>query len=279
MLINNQQYFDRIMGKNRDEMIQFIEQFSMENYQIYDHPKGKFILEEKHDCIKNVLRSGKLWEPHIQELFFKHIRPKSVVLDIGAHIGTHTLAMSKIVGQAGSVIAFEPQPKIFRELFLNMKLNEASNIVFYPAAVADHDGTIELPPFVWDNEAGTSLLLGGTGKFVPLITIDSLRLKNVSVMKIDVEEMENAVLDGAKRTIARCKPVIIIEIQGNYHFETAPPEIRHEILNTIKKLKKMGYEVACIGNADYLAIHINILKRLYKKWKNRLVEYYLNAKL
>jgi|SRR5580700_6160577 FkbM family methyltransferase len=277
----DQEYYERIIGENRhrDAMIQFIHQVSMENYTIYHTPlQGKFYLEEKHDCIKNILRSGEPWEPQIQKLFSAYIRPNSTVLDIGAHIGTHTLAMSKLVGPNGRVIAFEPQPKIFRELFLNMQLNEADNVFFYPAAVGDHKGTIELAPFVWDNEGGTSLLGGGTGQFVPLITIDSLHLSNVSLMKIDVEMMENPVLDGAKRTIARCRPIIIIEIQGNYSFESAPPEIKHEILTTISKLEGMKYQVTCIGRADYLAIPSNTVKILYNKWKNRLLEYYSTAK-
>lgn len=157
------------------------------------------------------------------------------------------------MGNTGTVFAFEPQPKIFRELFLNMALNELSNIWFFYGGVGDKMGQIELSPIVQGNEGGTGLW-GGTGKFVPLVTIDSLNLKNVSLMKIDVEGQENAVLDGAKETILRERPVILIEIMGGHDADTAPPEIRQKIQHTIQKLEDLNYSVHKIVTHDYLAV-------------------------
>ncbi len=252
-----QSLFQRIRGTNRKEITEFVKQFPEEQYKVYTIPEyGSFYLDDIGDYVKSMLISGHPWEPHIRELIFKYVKPKSIVLDIGAHIGTHTLDMSKQVGPKGRVLAFEPQPKIFRELFWNARLNKAKNIYFYPVAVGDHNGTIELSPLLPYNEAGTSLIWGGAGKFMPLITIDSLMLNNVSLIKIDVELQENLVLDGAKETIARCRPVILIEIRGDYGFENAPPAIKDEIVFTISKLERMGYTVTCIGHADFLAIPI-----------------------
>lgn len=250
--------FERIKGSNQKEMIEFVKQFPKENYQIYTVPgEGSFYLDDINDYIKGVLRSGKQWEPHIKELILTYAQPNSTVLDIGAHIGTHALAMSQQVGPKGRVLVFEPQPKIFRELFLNANLNQANNIYFYPVAVGNHKGSIELSPLRPGNEAGTSLIGGGEGKFVPLITIDSLKLDNVSLMKIDVEAQEDLVLEGARKTIRRCRPVIIIEIRGEYRLESAPPDVKNQILYTISQLEKMGYSVSYLGQAaDYLALPI-----------------------
>src|SRR5271157_1487855 len=121
--------------------------------------------------------------------------------------------MSQAVGPAGRVIAFEPQPKIFRELFMNVFQSKRDNIRLYWAAVGAKEGAIELSPLGAGNEGGTALN-GGTGKFVSLLCIDSLHLKNLTLMKIDVEGMEEAVLDGAENTIRQNKPAIIIEICG-----------------------------------------------------------------
>lgn len=243
------------MSRIDEEMAAFLQQFPIEEYKVYHVTKlGDFYLDAKHDHIKNVLRTGRPWEPHIHKLIAQYALPQTTVLDIGAHIGTHTLTMAQ---NAGRVLAFEPQPKIFRELYWNMRLNGADNIEFYPVAVGDHEGTIELAPFLSGNEGGTSLLKGGTGKFVPLITIDSLNLTNVSLMKIDVELMENYVLEGAKETILQNKPVILIEILKDYSLATAPEKKKNVILFTIAKLENWGYIVTSIGGADYLALPID----------------------
>lgn len=249
--------FERVIGINHEKMVDFILVFPKEQYKIYHVPTlGMFYLDAKKDLIKNILRKGIVWEPQIRELILTYVHPESTVLDVGAHIGTHTLTMSQKVGPKGRVLAFEPQPKIFRELFLNLMLNGVNNVDFYPAAVGDHEATIELTQLCNDNEAGTSLILQprGTGEFAPLITIDSLQLNDVSFMKIDVEVMENFVLEGAKDTIARCHPVILIEIRGDYWLENASPEIRNEIFLTISKLQNMGYNVTRISGADFLAV-------------------------
>jgi FkbM family methyltransferase len=247
--------FENILGENREWMIDFIKEFRKSSYEVYTIPNlGKFHLDAINDYIKNFLRSGVPWEPQIKDLMFRYIRPQSTVLDVGAHIGSHTLSMSKRVGPLGRVLAFEPQPKIFRELFLNMILNEINNVLFYPVAVGDRKGSIELSHLVPNNEGATSLIYGGSGLFAPLITIDSLQLDDVSLIKIDVELHENFVLDGAKNTITRCRPILLVEIRGDYAFDCAPQEIKNQILFTISKIKNMGYSIRCIGYADYLAI-------------------------
>jgi FkbM family methyltransferase len=175
------------------------------------------------------------------------------VLDVGAHIGTHTIKLAKAVGPSGRVIAFEPQPKIFRELFMNMKINQLKNVTFYWAGVGATVGQIELSPLVATNEGGTGLD-GGTGRFVELLTIDSLHLQNVSLMKIDVEGMEDQALEGAKETIASNRPAIVIEIQGGNNFANAPQEVRQKIMHTLDKLDNMGYRVTQLDIHDWLAV-------------------------
>lgn len=244
---------ENIRGPQRGQIIETIYQFPKADYKLFSIPKnGLFYLDDRTDIIKSVLRSGKPWESHIQKILKQHARPGSTVLDIGAHIGTHTLILSRAVGPDGLVFAFEPQPKIFRELFLNMSANNLNNVIFYWAGVGATEGTIELSPLVSDNEGGTPLG-GGTGQFVRLMTIDSLELKNVSLMKIDVEGMEDQALDGAVQTILSNRPTIIIEIQGGNLFGSAPQEIRRKIMHTIDKLEAMGYTVTHLSTHDWIA--------------------------
>ncbi|TFG83046.1 MAG: FkbM family methyltransferase, partial [Chromatiales bacterium] len=55
--------------------------------------------------------------------------------DIGANIGTHTLALARLVGQQGLVFAFEPQRIVFQTLCANMALNSLDNVHCINSAV------------------------------------------------------------------------------------------------------------------------------------------------
>jgi len=101
-----------------------------------------------------------------------------------------------------------------------------------------------------NNEGATGF--GKNGELVPLIPLDSLHLKNISFIKIDVEGAEKMVLEGARQTITREKPVMYIEISGEYddtkHFD-----------DTVQLLKDLDYMVTRASSllrftADYLAL-------------------------
>lgn len=255
--------FDKINGKNRNKIIEQIRSFPINSYQLFLVPKnGYFYLDGINDLIKTRLKQGRVWEEPIQKLIHQYASPGSTVLDIGAHIGTHTLTMAQAVGPHGQVIAFEPQPKIFTELFLNMGINNLRNISFYWAGVGDHEGNIELGLLHEFNEGGAHLVteeglrmkeVVGTGHTVQLLTIDSLHLSNVSLMKIDVEGMEEEVLDGARETILTNRPIILLEIMGGSEFGQASQDVRHKMLHTIDKLEQLKYRVTQY-NADWIAI-------------------------
>ena len=263
---------ENILGPHKNSLEEMIDQFPYDDYkQVFVKKLGSFYIDNIQDCIKGLLSRGCAWEPHIANLIKKYAKPGTNVLAIGAHIGTHALTIAKSVGVNGRCIAVEPQLKIFRELYMNMSLNHITNISFLWAAIGDHIGTIELPNFAAFNEGGTPLIAspllkdgswsyteksGETGVFVDLITIDSLNLENVSLIQIDVESMENAVLDGAKETILRNKPVILIEIMGGSDYLTAPPEIKELIHFTINKIQALGYKVEHISQHDFLALPI-----------------------
>ena len=152
--------------------------------------------------------------------FLAHfITPGSTVLDIGAFIGTHTLAFSTLVGDQGTVIAFEPRAEAFDLLTRNVQDNQRTNVHLRQQGVCDAPASIELhrmPPGALTNFAGLALdddsgSASGPAYEVPLVTVDSLALPAVGLLKIDVEGMESQVLDGARETIASFKPAVFAE--------------------------------------------------------------------
>ena len=235
------------------EIATYVATFPAGAYRIYNVPAvGSFYVDDPQDLIKQWLVQGMVWEPHILELLRRHARPGSVVVDVGAHIGVHTLSLATLVGAQGIVYAFEPQRKIYRELVHNLRLNGAANVVPLRFALGAQSAIEEMNPATARSEGSTGV--GAGGDRVEMRTLDSFGLRNLSLLKIDVEGFEDNVLDGARETIARNRPVIVIEIQGDFAYVTAPPPIRQRIERTMRKLEDLGYSLQLIKGADYLAL-------------------------
>ena len=84
-------------------------------------------------------------EEQMQYLVERELRPGDVVLDIGANIGYYTMMMAGIVGDAGLVYAIEPEPRNYRLLGDNVRLNGMDGRVeTFPLAASDRVGTARL---------------------------------------------------------------------------------------------------------------------------------------
>lgn len=216
-----------------------------------------FYVDQIEDYIKKDLRKGQSWEPHLTSLIKKYVKPGSVAVDVGAHIGTHTLELSKAVGEQGKVYAFEPQSKIFRELVMNMELNRAKNVEFFRVALASSSGRVELGHLDPTNEGGAMVGVPGTGQYVTQLPLDAIDLTNVSLIKIDVEGLELDVLKGALNTIRKNRPVLLIEILGGLLPEKGTDKEKQELSERIQFIEGLGYRVKRLNNHwDYLAIPI-----------------------
>lgn len=84
------------------------------------------------------------WEQPVVTAFAEAIRPGDVVYDVGAWIGPYTLLASKLVGPAGRVLSFEPDPVAREQLERNLALNGAGNVTVFPIALSDRTGSARL---------------------------------------------------------------------------------------------------------------------------------------
>jgi len=145
-------------------------------------------------------------------LFHRLLSTGDVVLDVGANIGTHTLALSHIVASSGMVYAFEPQPLIFNILSENIEANGLTNVSASCAAVGANDGQTCIPLVDYSVPGNFGEVAAGSGTLeVPLIAIDGLNLVRANLIKIDAEGAESDVLQGAAKTIVRCRPNLYVE--------------------------------------------------------------------
>jgi len=127
------------------------------------------------------------------------------VIDVGAFIGDHTIHYLR---HSPSVFAFEPNPAAFACLSHNIE--EHNNVRAFRVALGSRKGTAAL---VENANAGMAALVPGKG--VPVVTLDLFGFKDVTFLKIDAEGYECDVLEGARETIARCRPVMLIEINDS----------------------------------------------------------------
>jgi FkbM family methyltransferase len=157
-------------------------------------------------------------------------KPDPVILDIGANIGVHSLFFSEIAGPNGRVHSFEAQRIVFQTLMGNLALNSIENVYGYCTALGSGPGTLKLPPVDYTrpwNFGGMSLTTESPDpqfkpgsperaaaerdEAIPVIALDSLNLKRVDFIKLDVEGMEEDVLRGAARTLDISRPLMQVE--------------------------------------------------------------------
>lgn len=148
------------------------------------------------------------------------------VLDIGANCGIHTVLLSKLVGDAGAVLAFEPVGYNQRKLHANLALNGCRNVTVFPIALGEAPGQATLREVredagltgntsLVDNEKISTVLRDKIEtKTVEVDTIDNVVERHgihVAFIKMDVEGYEYNVLLGARNTIAKQCPILILE--------------------------------------------------------------------
>jgi FkbM family methyltransferase len=170
------------------------------------------------------------YEPDVAGLIRQYCRPGGVAIDIGANIGCHTLTMASAVGVSGRVVAIEPHPRVFARLARNIELNHLRNVEAHNVALGDTEGETTLyAPVESDPQPSMATLhlenlaldrAQHEAFHVRVVTLDAFRgvhgVERVDFIKIDVEGHELRVLEGARETIASCRPRIVFEFNREW---------------------------------------------------------------
>jgi FkbM family methyltransferase len=151
-------------------------------------------------------------EPAVQRTLVAHLRPGDVYFDVGTHVGFLALLGSRLVGVRGAVHCFEPVPENVAALQRNLMLNATSNTAVHQVALGDRDGTASMDP----TSRNITANFRDDGQVeVEVARLDSMtQLPSPHVVKVDVEGAETQVLNGARGMLARCRPLLVIEIHG-----------------------------------------------------------------
>ena len=168
----------------------------------------------------------RLYQPQHIDRCFHHIKNrKHTAIDVGGHCGFWSFYLG---GNFKKVYAFEPV-EIFRECF--KKNIPHGNVELLPVALGDENSFVSMNiEFENTGKTHVSNKLDDLNK-VELKKLDDYELTNVDFIKIDVEGYENQVVLGAKDTLLRNKPVIIVEQKGHSNRFN---ESQFEAINTLK---------------------------------------------
>ena len=166
---------------------------------------------------KYMLESGKVWEEHVLSRMLDYVRVNSNVVDVGANYGSYSVYFSKKVGRGGTVTSFEPQPYLNRICSTNLVLNDIQNVKLEQTSLGHAEITTEMSSKLSDgastsqdfqtaldenkliNYGGRQIGVGGES--ITMKTLDSFKITNLSLLKVDAEGSEPLVFWGAKETI------------------------------------------------------------------------------
>jgi FkbM family methyltransferase len=168
----------------------------------------------------------RLYQPQHIDRCFHHIKNrKHSAIDVGKHCGFWSFYLG---GNFKKVYAFEPV-EIFREFFKKNIPHE--NVELLPVALGNENSFVSMNVEL-ENTGAThvSNKTDGLNK-VELKKLDDYEFTDIDFIKIDVEGYENQVVLGAKETLLRNKPIIIVEQKG---FSDRLNETQFEAIDTLK---------------------------------------------
>jgi FkbM family methyltransferase len=157
------------------------------------------------------------WEYWLTEFIWRNVTQGQVVLDVGANHGYYTVLMADLVGAAGRVHAFEPNPRLVDLLGRTVALNGFwGTVQVHPAAVADAAGPAMTFAATEAEPKNGRLLMpgeeapGATLTEVPVLTLDDAVPGPVDFVKIDVEGAEELAWRGMQGLIGRSPGIRIV---------------------------------------------------------------------
>ena len=172
-----------------------------------------------------ILAEGEMWEPGTSKLLDLLLKKGMTFVDVGAHVGIHTIHAGRLVGPNGTVIAVEPTPSLFPLLQESIHLNGLENVctcLNIAASSAEGTATLHLSDIYGHNSLNP--LTNEKGQVgVRTCSLDELLrdAQSVAMIKIDVEGAELQVLEGMRQTVANHHEIVLIVEYNLPHLDRA----------------------------------------------------------
>lgn len=229
---------------------------------LYEIEGKLFVVKDFSDLIQRHLATRGLWEPELVGVLKSVSRQiyarsgKCHLVNVGAHIGSVSVACAS---GCSRISAFEPVKSNFEHLNLHRDLNRLEHMRTYNVALSDseYESKIVFNPkntggchVVSDEEVEQNIRHAGDyvrGEAVQCVSMDSIEFEeSIDILLVDIEGHEERFLRGAKETIKKYLPVVIIELWTD-------TKRRHENMQKsqsemIQSIVSLGYiKVARLG--------------------------------
>lgn len=214
---------------------------------------------------------------------------KPVIIDVGMHIGQNTIEYAT---WASEVHGFEPCKSSFELAKKNIECNQqhwskdkywwylnspgslqlTGKVKLYNVGLGNKNENVYLEHSKNTGHNKIVIKPNNNSEMVEIRILDSYKFNNIDIIKIDVEGYELFVLEGAKNTIKRCRPVIQLEVNENHlkNFNVTPEQLfeffdDNYVFCSYKGTLMQDYYVSSIGVSDYFFIPGDLYDVLDKK--------------
>jgi FkbM family methyltransferase len=164
-----------------------------------------------------------IWEPQVEAVLRRLVKPGDIVVEVGANVGYHTLVLAERVGRAGQVHSFEPHPRLLPLLRATLAFNGAlgRRVTLHACAALDAPGRVGFAAAQEQVGSGHPQVLGLSAAYdevyaerfeVEAVRIDDrlADVPSIDLLRMDAEGSEGLALHGAAALIARSPRLRIV---------------------------------------------------------------------
>jgi FkbM family methyltransferase len=219
-------------------------------------PKGESHLQQwmANARVRMVLNGRAAYQGQKQQAVFELCRSFRTAVDVGGHVGLWSFNMAH---RFGRVHAFEPVAAHRRCFLKNVPLTEVDPpdadlptppvaiVTLHAYALGATEGSVAIRT---EQTSSGDSRVDGDGD-IPMRTLDSFDLEDVDLVKIDCEGYELFVLQGAEATLAKYKPVVIVEQKPGHAQKYGLGE-----RDALPFLKALGYRVEREMAGDFICV-------------------------
>ncbi len=210
---------------------------------------GMPIIVNIHDrCVCWFVRLMGYWDRNETSVLKNIIKDGFNIIEVGANFGVHTLRMAKLVGEKGTVQAFEANPMVSKYLKESVKLNNLANIIkVFEKAAGNERKQVFLDYDV--KNIGGGCIVSSPSSFAlktEVVRLDDVIKQQIDLLKIDAEGYELKILQGAQQLINANENIIIM-------LEFVPSHLEKQGDSAIKLLtflRNNGFSIWKVGKVN-----------------------------
>lgn len=187
---------------------------------------GKFLHYNFEEFVGLSIREYGEWSEFLLKKILSYLNKNDVVFDIGSHIGTFTIPISKRIEENGKVFSFEPQKMLFYLQAGNLALNNIHNVELKNFGFSQKKETRYIEDFdysqvgnfggvtftkEYDNKNFTKIR---SEKLIPtqMINLDEfIFIEKCNLIKIEAELLELEIIKGGINFLKKFRPILVIE--------------------------------------------------------------------